>query len=155
MGSGESRSPLSSHGFSLSFLFRTMVSRRHPAPALPRRFGGADADEHARRERKTSSVLLAGRRSSSFRRPLASPNGQLLVPHAGCSPPLAGGWAPAPAGRSPLRWAAGHLTPAPTGRSPLAEQLLMQVSTWMIRSALPCSAAILACLLCTAVLLVC
>ncbi|KAG2560892.1 hypothetical protein PVAP13_8KG118390 [Panicum virgatum] len=37
------------------------------------------------------------------------PDGQLLV----CSPPRAGGWAPAPAGGSPVRWAACRLTPAP------------------------------------------
>ncbi|XP_039778144.1 protein enabled homolog [Panicum virgatum] len=39
------------------------------------------------------------------------PDGQLLV----CSPPRAGGWAPAPAGGSPVRWAACRLTPAPAG----------------------------------------
>ena len=91
----------------------------------------------------TASTLPAGRRSPSS--PLAArlPDRQLLVR----SPPRAGGWGPALDSGSLIRWVVGRLTPSPTGRSLPVEQLHVQVRTWMIGSALPCPAAVLACLL--------
>jgi hypothetical protein len=58
---------------------------------------------------------------------------------------------PSPRGRlgACWRWSLhGCLTPAPTGHAPPAQQLLIRVSAWMIGSALPCSAVVLAILCC-------
>ncbi|KAG0521450.1 hypothetical protein BDA96_08G161400 [Sorghum bicolor] len=92
------------------------------------------------RERTTASTLPAGRRSPSSPPAARLPDRQLLVR----SPPRAGGWGPALHSGSPIRWVVGRLTPSPTGRSLPAEQLHVQVRTWMIGSALPCPAAVLA-----------
>ena len=145
VGSGGSRPTLSSHDYG--------PPQDHGVTSTFR--GGEDAGEREQRER-TTSALPYGRRSPSSPPPASGPppprrrppvplvpaasrpaahlpDGQLLV----CSPPRAGGWAPAPAGGSPVRWAACRLTPAPAGKrldvtSPaqLASSVLIVLLVW-------------------------